>query len=261
MSKSNRFSVLSSKEPLPPRNKEMKKLRRKLKDIKKLELISPDSLNQEQKVKLSKKKEFERRLEELKKERELEENDEYSTSSNTINTSLSTSKRFRKKKKKNRKKNKRQLQHKKRYKNHSKSNLKSSPINTAKLKQMEEEQLRFKIEERIRIERKRREFNKYHSTRKKEEEEAEKKAKAKAEFKVKNRMLKHYFESIKEVCQFMEFDNVSSINKSNINKQFRKLSLKYHPDKGGSNKLMQKLTESKNILLDFCKHFEVHIQT
>ena len=84
---------------------------------------------------------------------------------------------------------------------------------------MEEEQLRFKIEERNRSKRKRQEFENYHKSKKKAEEEEKAREKARKEFKVKKRLL----EPIKDICKFMEIDNIKSINKYNIEKQFRKL--------------------------------------
>ncbi len=53
-----------------------------------------------------------------------------------------------------------------------------------------------------------------------------------------------------DAFRFMELDS-NTIQAGDVNKAFKKLSLKYHPDKGGSTEQQQKLTQSRELLKSY----------
>ena len=44
------------------------------------------------------------------------------------------------------------------------------------------------------------------------------------------------------------FNNINEYNKQSIKKQYHKLVLKHHPDKGGDNEIFQNITMAYEIL-------------
>jgi len=59
---------------------------------------------------------------------------------------------------------------------------------------------------------------------------------------------------IREALNFMNIPPLSSIK--DIKRQYKKLAKKYHPDKMGDSKMMEKLNKSYKVLMDYCENYK-----
>jgi hypothetical protein len=60
--------------------------------------------------------------------------------------------------------------------------------------------------------------------------------------------------AIKNALDLFGFQNRSNMTETQITKIHRKLSLKYHPDKGGDIEMMQKVNNAKELLMTICNY-------
>jgi len=60
--------------------------------------------------------------------------------------------------------------------------------------------------------------------------------------------------AIKNALDLFGFQNRSNMTEKQITKIHRKLSLKYHPDKGGDIEMMQKVNNAKELLMTICNY-------
>ena len=231
-----------------PYEKQLRKLKKKLREITTLESDPYEQLNNEQKIKIELKQKIEDEIEYIKSCINNEPtNENEHTNENEPTNNITT---------KHRSRQTAQKRKRRRKENIKKQNKQKKQANRQKIEN--ERKKRYKYREQEQKEQKEQKEQEQKEQKQKEQERKEQKEQKEQELKYRTQCIimgidYNKFINAKKLFDFKKLDKTNKeTNKKKINRKYRKLSLQYHPDKGGTTAQMQYVCNARDILNEFC---------